>query len=293
MVSRTFHSLIFATLTLATAWGQDADPANEPPQPEVEVDPFARFSWQTEGVGEISSHATIQIPEGYRFLNGRETAEVMEMVGNLPDQYDGMIGPEGLEWFVLFQFEDSGYVKDDEKDELDADVMLEALREGEEASNEERKRLGYDTLTTVGWAVEPKFNDSTKNLEWGIILQSSDGGKNVNYLTKLLGRHGIMHTTLVCDNDQLETILPTYQNLITDFEYNSGNTYAEYQEGDKVSNMGLKALVAGGAIFAAAKLGLFAKLMLFFKKGLKVIVIGAIAIGAFLKRIITGKKADA
>lgn len=291
MVSRTFHSLLFASLIFATAWGQEAKPTAEPTQPEVDL--LAQFNWQTEGVGKVSSHATINIPEGYRFLNGRETAAVMEMFGNLPERYDGMIGPESLEWFVLFQFEDSGYVKDDEKDDLDADDMLEAIREGEKSSNEERKKLGYETLTTVGWAVAPKYNDDTNNLEWGIILQSSDGGKNVNYLTKLLGRHGIMHTTLVCDNEQLDTILPTYQGLITDFEYNFGDTYAEYQDGDKVSNLGLKALVAGGAIFAAAKLGLLAKLILFFKKGIKLIVIGVIAIGAFLKRLITGKKTDA
>ena len=291
MVSRTFHSLLFASLTLTAAWGQDDDSTIDPAQSRI--DPLARFGWQTEGQGEISSHASIAIPEGYRFLNGRETAEVMKEFGNLPEHYDGMIGPKSLDWFILFQFEDSGYVKDDEKDDLDADDMLEDIREGEKASNEERKKLGYDTLTTVGWAVEPKYNDSTNNLEWGIILQRSNGGKNVNYLTKLLGRHGIMHTTLVCDDEQLETILPTYQSLISDFQYNSGNTYAEYQDGDKVSNLGLKALVAGGAIFAAAKLGLLAKLMLFFKKGLKVIVIGVIAIGAFLKRLITGKRADA
>jgi uncharacterized membrane-anchored protein len=74
----------------------------------------------------------------------------MKIFGNLPEHYDGMIGPEDLEWFVLLQFEDSGYVKDDEKDDLDADEMLEDIREGEKASNEERKKLGYDSLTTVG-----------------------------------------------------------------------------------------------------------------------------------------------
>lgn len=291
MFSRTCKSLFLASLTFTHVWGQEIAPATEEAQPEV--NPLAEFHWKTEGRGQISSHANIAIPQGYRFLNGAETAKVMELFGNPPGRYDGMIGIDSLDWFVIFQFEDSGYVKDEEKDDLDADELLKTLREQEEISNEARKEQGYDTLTTTGWAVEPNYNETTNNLEWGVILKSSDGGENVNYLTKLLGRRGIMHTTLVCGTDQLDAVLPDYQKVLTGFDYNEGNTYAEYQDGDKVSNMGLKALVAGGAIFAAAKLGLFAKLALFFKKGFKLIAVGVIAIGAFLKRLITGKKADA
>lgn len=290
MVKKAFHSLIVASLTFTSTFAQESEPA---PMPAQEINPLEKFSWQTSGTGNIGSHATINIPEGYRFLNGQETAQVMELFGNLPSKYEGMIGPDDLNWFVVFEYEDSGYVKDDEKDDLDADDLLETLREQEEGANEERRKRGMDTLTTVGWAAEPAYNESTNNLEWGVILESSDGGRNINFLTKLLGRHGIMHTTLICDTDALDATLPDYQNLLTGYEYNAGKTYAEFQDGDKVSEYGLKALVAGGAIFAAAKLGLFAKIALFFKKGLKFIIIGVIAIGAFLKRLVTGKRADA
>lgn len=291
MVSKTVSSLILASLTFASAFAQDAPP--NPAEAQPEPDPMSQFNWETSGRGKLSNHATIEIPEGYRFLNGRETAQIMEMFGNLPEEYDGMIGTEDLDWFVVFQFEDSGYVKDDEKDDLDADELLESLREGEKASNEERKKRGIGTLTTTGWAVEPNYNESTHNLEWGVILEGSDGSENVNFLTKVLGRHGIMHTTLVCDTEDLQTILPDYQNLLTGFEYNAGNTYAEYQEGDKVAEYGLKALVAGGAVFAAAKLGLFGTIALWFKKAMKLIIVAVAAVGLWIKRLVTGKKADA
>ena len=289
-VKKAFYSLI-ASLTLSSAFAQEPEPTPTPPKPEI--DPLEKFNWETSGRGEIGSYATIDIPGGYRFLNGLETAKVMSLFGNLPSTYEGMIGPDDLSWFVIFQYEDSGYVEDDEKDDLDADELLETLREQEEASNEERRERGLDTLTTSGWAVEPNYNESTNNLEWGVIFELFDGGSNVNFLTKLLGRHGIMHTTLVCDTEALQGTLPAYQELLTGYEYNTGKTYAEFEEGDKVSEYGLKALVAGGAIFAAAKLGLFAKLLLFFKKGFKLIAIGAIAIGIWIKRIITGKRVDA
>ena len=59
---------------------------------------------------------------------------------------------------------------------------------------------------------------------------------------------------------ELEGLLPTYQNLIADFNYKEGKTYAEYQKGDRIAEYGLKGLMIGGGAFAAAKLGLFGML---------------------------------
>lgn len=300
MIQKVIPAILFASLPFTPLFAQESTapeginpPAKSEEESADEPGPFDRFNWQTSGTGEVGSHANIEIPEGFRFLSGSETAKVMELFGNLPSEYEGMIGPEDLDWFVVFEFEDAGYVKDDEKDELDADELLEALQEGDKAQNEQREKLGLDTLSTVGWAVEPNYNESTNNLEWGIILESSNGNQNINFLTKLLGRHGIMHTTLICDTEDLETVLPQYQKLLTGYGYNSGQTYADYEEGDKVAEYGLKALVAGGAIFAAAKLGLFGTIALWFKKAFKLVIAGVIAIGVFLKRLVTGKKADA
>lgn len=292
MISRTLHSLLFASLTFASALGQEVAPPSSSTEQPAEVDPSAQYNWQTSGQAKLGNNATIEIPEGMRFLNGRETDLFMQDRGNLPSIYEGMIIAED-DWFVVFEYTDSGYVKDDEKDDLNADKLLASLKEGDEEQNKARLANGLDELHTIGWATKPNYNAETNNLEYGLILKGSRGGKNVNYLTFLLGRQGTMNSTLLCDPDQLESILPEYQKTLTGFQFNAGNTYAEYQEGDKVAEYGLKALVAGGAIFAAAKLGLLGTIVLWFKKALKFIVIGVIAIGAWIKRIVTGRKADA
>ncbi len=256
---------------------------------QIEFQNFlASLDWQDTGQGELEDWATIDIPMGFRFLNGEDTDTLLQAFGNLPDTYQGMISVPDVDWFVLFQFEDSGYVKDDEKDELDADKLLEALQSGDEISNEYRKQQGIEALYTEGWAIEPRYNESTNNLEWGIILRSESGGKSVNYKTKLLGRNGIMNVTLVCDPAALESILPTYQDILTGHRYKPGKSYAEYRDGDKVASYGLTALIAGGALYGAAKLGILAKLILFFKKGFKLIIIGVIAIGVALKKFFAG-----
>ncbi len=256
---------------------------------QIEFQNFlASLDWQDTGQGELEEWATIDIPMGFRFLNGEDTDTLLQAFGNLPDTYQGMISVPDVDWFVLFQFEDSGYVKDDEKDELNADELLEALQSGDEISNEYRVQQGIEPLYTEGWAVEPRYNEFTNNLEWGIILRSESGGKSVNYKTKLLGRNGIMNVTLVCDPAALESILPTYQDILTGHRYKTGKSYAEYRDGDKVASYGLTALIAGGALYGAAKLGILAKLLLFFKKGFKIIIIGVIAIGVALKKFFAG-----
>jgi uncharacterized membrane-anchored protein len=82
--------------------------------------------------------------------------------------------------------------------------------------------------------------------------------------------------------------LPQYQALLTDYSYKQGERYAEYRSGDKLAKYGLAALITGGAAAVAVKTGLFASLVLLFKKGAKVIVIAVVAVIAWLKKLFGG-----
>ncbi len=250
---------------------------------------LASFAWQKEGPGSLNQWATVDYPTGYLFLDGSDAARFMEAIGNLPDEYVGFVAPESLDWFVLFQFDDCGYVEDTDKSDLDADALLESLQENDAFSNDARRAQGISELFTEGWAVPPRYNESTNNLEWALTLRDSEGNKTVNYMTKLLGRDGIMHVTLVCDPEDLQSVLADYQLIVSGHKYRAGNSYAEYVEGDKLAGYGLNALVAGGALYGASKLGLLAKIGLFFKKGFKLIIVGVIAVGAFFKRLVFGR----
>lgn len=257
---------------------------------EEEISPFQqelmKMNWQHEGEGQLDDIASISIPEGYSFIQGQDTRRLMEMFGNIPSNLEnGLICPLDLSWFVVFEFTDDGYVKDDEKDSLDADAILKDLQARNKMGNEQRKKMGLETLTILGWAMPPKYNEVTNNLEWATRLQGEQGDITVNYFTKLLGRYGIMNATLVCSPDSLEAVLPDYQSLLTHYHYNSGKTYAEFQRGDKVAQYGLTGLIAGGALFAAAKTGLLAKLGKFLKPILIGVAVVFGAIAKFFKRL--------
>lgn len=234
--------------------------------------------------GKVGNIAQIKVQKDQVYLNGANASQLMVDYGNLPSSYSGAIVALDESYVITFNFENSGYVKDDEKEDLDADELLEAFKESDGPSNEARREAGLDTLTTTGWAFKPKYNESTNNLEWAIIFKDSSGGETVNHEIKLLGRKGVMNATLLCDPSQLESLRPMLDETLAGFEYTDGNKYSQFEEGDKIADYGLMGLMLGGG-FLAAKLGFFAKFW-------KFIVAGVVGFFVLIKKAfkkVTGK----
>ncbi|MBC8128339.1 MAG: DUF2167 domain-containing protein [Gloeobacteraceae cyanobacterium ES-bin-144] len=276
---------VSAILTCVVQGAAEAPAASA--EQEARAQEFKKFieslDWKTQGSGTLGSIASIQVPAGYRFTGTEGTVKLMEMYGNLTSGKElGYLSPLGMDWFAVFEFDDCGYVKDDEKDKLDANEILKQLQQGQEQANAELFKRGMATLQVLGWQTPPFYNNQTNNLEWAVRLRSSDGGETVNYKTKLLGRRGVMDVVLVCDEQQMSNTVAEYQKLLTGYAFNKEESYAAFSKGDKVAEYGLTGLIIGGGLLAAAKSGLLAKLW-------KPIAIGLVAVGAFMKRIFVGK----
>ncbi len=244
-------------------------------------------------VADLDKWAEIKVPEGYLFANGPDTKMLMEAMGNpLSDTEVGFLAPETLDWFMVFEFDEVGYIRDDEKDSLDGDAILESIKRGTEEGNKIRKENGFPGLHIVGWDVPPRYNEETHNLEWAIRAKDDDGQLSLNYNTRILGRRGVMRVTLVLDPEIFSSVLPVYSERLSGFAYKSGNKYAEYVQGDKIAAYGLTALVAGGAGAAAAKFGLF-KWLAKAGKGIFVAILAFFgAVGRGIKKIFSKKKQD-
>lgn len=132
-------------------------------------------------------------------------------------------------------------------------------------------------MTIVGWEVPPQYNSETHNLEWAVKGLSANNYV-VNHNTRVLGRKGVMRVTLVVDPSHFSATLPDFRGLLADFEFSKGNRYAEFVQGDKVAKYGLAALIAGGGAAVAAKTGVFKWLW-------KILVVGALAVVAFFRKI--------
>ena len=253
---------------------------------QSEEDPFAELDWKTgPTTARVGPVASQKVEEGYVFLEDAGTRKFLELNENPSSKSDvGVIAPDDLSWFAVYSWDPIGYVRDNEKESLDGDAILEALRKGSEQNNAERRRRGWEEMTLLGWAREPHYDETTHNLEWATKFSSSHGTV-VNYNTRILGRGGVMRAILVCDPEELSDVLPKFKSALKGFGYTAGNRYSEFRAGDHIAEIGLSALIVGGATAAAVKTGAFKWLW-------KGIVVIAAAIGGLFKKIFGRGKRD-
>ncbi len=238
----------------------------------------------------LGTRAQIDVPGGYMFLDGNDTRTLMEQMGNPASGTEvGTIAPENDDWFLVFEFDEIGYVKDDEKDQLDPDAILASIKEGNKAGNQIRAERGMPPMHIVGWEQPPKYNPDTNNLEW-CVRGTSEGHDILNHNTRILGRRGVMQVTLVVDPDHFDRVMPEASSVMQSFAYVDGEKYSQWQAGDKIAKYGLLALVTGGAAAVALKTGLLQKLI-------KPIIAGLVVVGAFaakmFKRFAYGRSDEA
>jgi len=257
------------------------------PSPTPETFGWASFegvTWQKgPSVGDLGTHAQVKVPEGYVFAGARDTRTIMEANHNpITGKEMGFVAPAGEDWYAVFEFDDVGYVKDDEKDSLDQNALLDSIKQGTEAGNKERLRRGWPTMTIIGWETPPRYNDITHNLEWAIRAQS-EGLPVINHNTRVLGRGGVMEVTLVADPAVLAETMPKFKAMLDGFEFKQGKRYAEFRAGDKTAAYGLTGLIVGGGTAALVKTGAFKWLW-------KLLVAGAAGVAALVKKLFSRNK---
>jgi uncharacterized membrane-anchored protein len=254
-------------------------------QRKIDFQAYKALSKPGPMTANLGGVAEIKVPAGYRFVDKANIKKFNDLENELTSPLEvGAVFPEVYEgWYIIFSYNSEGYVKDDEKDKLDANKILADLREGQEEENKLRQREGKVPLTLPGWEKPPFFDDQTKNLTWGLQVKAQgQPGYSVNYQARILGRGGYMSANLVTGPEQLAENIPIFNNMLKDFAYKDGQKYSDWKPGDKVAAVGLTALIGGGALALAAKSGWLGKL-------LKPLIIGVVAvfsaIGAFFKKL--------
>ena len=241
----------------------------------------------------LRDQAELQLPDGYGFVPIKEGKALMDLLGNQTDErFLGLVFPTSEEsWFVIAEYEESGYIKDDDARDWDADKLLQSLKDGTEASNEHRKERGIPPIEVTGWVQTPTYEAASHRLVWSAQAREK-GGKDedptINYNTYVLGREGYVSLNLITSAAEVESHKPAAQRLLAAVDFNDGKRYTDFNEStDKVAAYGLAALVGG---IAAKKLGLLAMAGVFLAKFAKLIIIGLAAAGGGVAKFFKGKR---
>ena len=278
---------------VARAQATNADDSAEMKKRQAKFESIEWLSGPSKGrLGEIGE---IEVPKGCKLTQQKGTLTYLDLTQNIPDGDEvGLLrcqdsADEDKHWFVIYTYDESGYVKDDEKGHLDANAILKSLREGTDEGNLERKKRGWPEMHIDGWLRPPYYDEKSHNLTWSFKGGDSDGGTVVNESVRLLGRGGVLHADLVLNPTQVDSVIPDFDKVMLSTTFVAGSRYSEWKSGDKVAAYGLTALIAGGAGAVAMKSGLFAKLGAAIAGLWKLIAAGFLALSTRLKSLFKRK----
>jgi len=240
--------------------------------------------------------AKLTVPKEFNFLGPDDADTVLvKFWGNPPsdDKPLGLLIPAGMTpldtncWVVTIHYSEDGYVKDGDAGKINYDDLLKQMQKGIAERNKTRQEHGYPAITLVGWAAPPHYDAATHKLYWAKQLDfEGERQDTLNYCIRMLGRKGVLELNAVAGIGQLAEIDRQTSQILGMVDFKEGSRYADFDpKVDKVAKYGLATLVAGGALAAAAKLGLLKGLWIFILAAKKFIIIGVIAAVAFFKKL--------
>jgi uncharacterized membrane-anchored protein len=286
-------SFLYAT----TLSGFADDPAPTPPdsQPLWEA---ATKVWRTGPTDvTLEDQAVLHVPANMAFIPKDESNALLIAWGNSSDdRLLGMVVPKANDqnWVATIDKTLEGYVKDDEAKNWDADALLQNLKDGTEAQNEDRIARGFKALEVVGWIEKPNYEAPTHRLVWSMKMVhkgvENDPNASVNYNTYALGKDGYLEIDLLTSEQTVESEKTYAKQVLAGIDYNKGKRYEDYKPGtDHLAEYGIAALIGG---VAAKKLGLLAIASVFILKFIKIIGIAAVVGLAAIKKFFFGQKSD-
>ena len=274
--------------------------AQEHPKSREEAEALvSTMKFQQGQISLKNGLATLNVPEGFRYLNGADANKVIvNLWGNPPgEQPLGLLMPDMSPlsrdaWAVIITYSEDGYVKDNDAAKIDYNNLLGQMKKSIHDANPERTKQGYPTMELIGWAEPPRYDSATHKLYWAKELKfGSESGDTLNYNIRMLGRRGVLVLNVVASMSQLSEIEQKTPQILSAVDFNQGHRYADFNpaSGDKIAGYGIAALVAGGV---AAKLGFFKLLWVGIIAAKKFIIIGALAVAAWFRKLF-GKKTPA
>jgi uncharacterized membrane-anchored protein len=289
-------ALLFTGFLAATGFVRAQDDTNQIARLKEAVQLVKNLKYQQGDIDLRGGRAKLSVPKEFNFL-GPDDAEtvLVKLWGNPPSEEKplGLLIPAGMTplstncWVVTIDYSEDGYVKDDDASKINYADLLKKMQTGIAANNKAREEHGYPAITLVGWAAPPHYDVATHKLYWAKRLKFGDEPNDtLNYSIRMLGRKGVLELNAVASVNQFAEIDAQTPQILGMVDFKEGSRYADFDpKVDKVAKYGIATLVAGGALAAAAKLGLLKGLWVFILAAKKFIIIGVIAVVAFFKKM--------
>lgn len=150
-VARRVALLVLMATVLSVPYGARAQIPNTQEEREAV---FKKLQWQHEGTYHLpASNSTLSLPEGYVLIDGADARAFYEASNGIsaPSSLEAVVAQSATGNIVLFKTVREGYVRLDDWSDVDADELLQSMKDGTEQANKERAQHNMRPLTIVGW----------------------------------------------------------------------------------------------------------------------------------------------
>ena len=285
--------IAFATLALAFLTSAPAFAQNAPATEEERIEQLNALTWEIDpgDYALANSSSTLSLGSDLAIVRNEDARRFNLLIqGVEAPAMEAYVEDTGTGVGIYFEYFDEGYVTLDDWQDMDADGLLDSIRESTEAANEERAKVGMSPLVITGWIETPRLDAASNTAYWTIELEE-DGQSTVNAVALKLGRRGYEQITWVGMRADYEANPGLLATMIENHEYDTGFRYAEFTDGDMLAGFGIASLVAvtAGANTDFGK-GILVGLLLFLKKGWILLVAASIGAWAAIKKFFFGGK---
>ena len=298
MTTARLMGMVAALVLPLAGWATGADDVERAAEMKLLA---GRLKYQTGQIRLRDGLATISLTDSFRYLDPAGTDTLLTGIWGNPPAHGktlGAITPADFSpfdddgWCVVLSYDEDGHVNDDDAAKIDYTDLLKTMQQSTREASQQRVKDGYPPIALVGWATKPSYERTTHKFYWAKEIKFGDGkdGNTLNYNLRILGRGGVLVLNVVAGMAQLHKVEAAVPDLLGMVDFNPGQRYADFTPGtDKLATYGLAALVAGGV---AAKSGLLKGLFVALLAMKKFVLMGAVALFAFLTRFFAGRTSE-
>ncbi len=185
--------------------------------------------------------AKLQLRRGYTFLPAGDVPPILQKLGVQPPQ-GGIVGAvvaDGSKpgardyWISVMTLDAIGNVPENGADEIGSMAFLESVKQARPADP-----------PLDAFAVTPAYDRPKKTLVWAEQYLTK-GAPDLRYEHRLLGRTSVLGVTTIGHLGQLKPIEKAANDVFSMLSFAPGQTYADFQAGDRRSDYDLPGLITG------------------------------------------------
>jgi uncharacterized membrane-anchored protein len=268
--------IVFAVLAFASpAIAEDQILTEEQRITEIKA-----MHWIKQGLVTLpDSKGSVALPSGYAAVVGPEAQRLSFLMDALSDDHvEAIVVNASNSDEVVFNYFNDGFVNADDWGKVDAEAMLNSIKESTDQANLGRQKQKLDSIITDGWLQAPKFNPASNTAFWALSAHINST-RLVNAIALRLGRYGYEKLNWITNSERYKPAGGDLEAILGAHSFAPGASYTDHLEGDKLAGYGIASLVA---VVAGAKIAkvIGAGALILLAKKFGVVALAALA-GAF------------